>query len=408
MANLWLSCLALLLPIRFSVSEEKEEEQSQIHTNLLSPFPHMMWYIGQALSLLSMFKLGYYLKIPERPMFWGQMWGTAIVPLVNYGVTRLVLDNIDHAMLKGIKHSVSWNALGTKAWYSASILWVCLGQLAWVTIPTLIVLDDVFFTNLLCNKWYRGWLVREECLALVCFFFPLSLLFLSVYYYIQYTQQLQCAKKKHTDIQATKQDPNTTSSTTEFSSASSSSFSPTISNAGCPTSKRNTTSTLQFFSSHSVKSPLHQWHLFSRALLPLLSCEYFFYTRHEISLLTFGILVVVWDIFFDVIRFGGQIITIYLLWLLLAGWLFKGLWWLLRLICRGLTFRTLSRFFFSSLFVYCPDRDRERKREVSPTLLTPICVIEIGGAIIQIIQIVAFHRRINCRLRCRCKWGMSE
>lgn len=76
-----------------------------------------------------MFKLGYYLKIPERPMFWGQMWGTAIVPLVNYGVTRLVLDNIDHAMLKGIKHSVSWNALGTKAWYSASILWVCMGQL---------------------------------------------------------------------------------------------------------------------------------------------------------------------------------------------------------------------------------------------------------------------------------------
>ncbi|EMF12399.1 OPT superfamily oligopeptide transporter [Sphaerulina musiva SO2202] len=83
--------------------------------------------LGQALSLLSMFKLGYYLKIPERPMFWGQMWGTAIVPLVNYGVTRLVLDNIDHAMLKGIKHSVSWNALGTKAWYSASILWGVIG-----------------------------------------------------------------------------------------------------------------------------------------------------------------------------------------------------------------------------------------------------------------------------------------
>lgn len=96
-----------------------------------------------------MFKLGYYLKIPERPMFWGQMWGTAIVPLVNYGVTRLVLDNIDHAMLKGIKHSVSWNALGTKAWYSASILWVCHGS----TCLTLIVLDDMtFFTNLLCNK----------------------------------------------------------------------------------------------------------------------------------------------------------------------------------------------------------------------------------------------------------------
>lgn len=64
-----------------------------------------------------------------------------------------------------------------------------------------------------------------------------------------------------------------------------------------------------------------------------------------------------------------------------------------------------------SFFVCCPDheRKREREKEVSPTLLTtPICVIEIGGAIIQIIQIVAFHRRINCRLRCRCKWGVNE
>lgn len=38
-------------------------------------------------------------------------------------------------------------------------------------------------------------MVLEECLALVCFFFLFSLLFLSVYYYIQYTQQLQYEKK---------------------------------------------------------------------------------------------------------------------------------------------------------------------------------------------------------------------
>lgn len=232
---------------------------------------------------------------------------------------------------------------------------------------------------------------------------------ISVYYYIQYTQRLQYQKRKNINIRATKQDPNTTSSTTEFSSASSSSSSPTISNAGCPTSKRNTTSTLQFFSSHSVKFPLHPWLPSSRALLPLLSCELFHITLDmKLSLLTFGLIV--WDIFFDVIRFGGQITIIYLLWLLLAGWLFKGLWWLLRLICRGLTFRTLSRFFFSffGLFIVPITRERKRERERYPQhcwLLTSICVIGIGGAIIRIIQIVAFHRRINCRLRCRCKWG---
>lgn len=364
-----------------------------------------MWYIGQALSLLSMFKLGYYLKIPERPMFWGQMWGTAIVPLVNYGVTRLVLDNIDHAMLKGIKHSVSWNALGTKAWYSASILWVCMGQLAWVT--TIHWLYLMMFFLLICcaiNNIGGDWSWTNVWLWYVYICPLLHTIHTAITMW----------RKKNINTQATKQDPNTTSSTTEFSSASSSSFSPTTSNAGCPTSKRNTTSTHQFFSNHSVKSPLHPWHLFSRALLPLLSCKFFHITLDMkcSGILTFFGLIwwwVVWDIFFDVIRFGGRIITIYLLWLLLAGWLFKGLLWLLRLICRVLTFRTLSRFLFS--FVCCPDheRKREREREVFPTLLTtPICVIEIGGAIIRIIQIVAFHRRINCRLRCRCKWRVSE
>lgn len=64
---------------------------------------------------------------------------------------------------------------------------------------------------------------------------------------------------------------------------------------------------------------------------------------------------------------------------------------------------------FFSLFVVPITREREKERGISPTLLTtPICVIEIGGAIIRIIQIVAFHRRINCRLRCRCKWRGSE
>lgn len=60
------------------------------------------------------------------------------------------------------------------------------------------------------------------------------------------------------------------------------------------------------------------------------------------------------------------------------------------------------------LFVVPITREREKERKVSPTLLTPIRVIEIGGAIIRIIQIVAFHRRINCRLRCRCKWRVNE
>ena len=91
---------------------------------VMSCFAYATPILGQALALLSNFKFGYYMKIPERPMFWGQMWGTLLVPLTNYGVQRLVMDNIDHDILKGIRPSVSWNALSTRAWYSASILWV--------------------------------------------------------------------------------------------------------------------------------------------------------------------------------------------------------------------------------------------------------------------------------------------
>jgi len=58
------------------------------------------------------------------------------------------------------------------------------------------------------------------------------------------------------------------------------------------------------------------------------------------------------------------------------------------------------------LFVVPITREREKKRGYPlNTADDSYLRDEIGGAIIRIIQIVAFHRRINCRLRCRCKWG---
>lgn len=326
-----------------------------------------MWYIGQALSLLSMFKLGYYLKIPERPMFWGQMWGTAIVPLVNYGVTRLVLDNIDHAMLKGIKHSVSWNALGTKAWYSASILWVCMGQLQ-------IVLDDMtFFTNLL----YRGWLVLEECLALVCFF-SLFIAFSLCLLHTIHTAITMWRKKILTSAQQNRIriQLRLLWSSHRLPRRRSHLLSPTLDaqpRNGILPQRTN------FF-------PIIQWNpycthdIFFLGLY-CLSCLVSYSISHSIC----NVIIIywrflgwsggggglVWDIFFDVIRFGGQITIIYLLWLLLAGWLFKGLWWLLRLICRGLTFRTLSIFFFIPFCLFIVPIESERERGIPNTADDP-------------------------------------
>lgn len=61
-----------------------------------------------------------------------------------------------------------------------------------------------------------------------------------------------------------------------------------------------------------------------------------------------------------------------------------------------------------SFFVCLLSRSREKERGIPNTADDSyLRDIEIGGAIIRIIQIVAFHRRINCRLRCRCKWRVS-
>lgn len=45
------------------------------------------------LNLTSDYKFGFYRKIPEKEMFWGQVYGTLLGPFVNYGIMRLVIDH---------------------------------------------------------------------------------------------------------------------------------------------------------------------------------------------------------------------------------------------------------------------------------------------------------------------------
>lgn len=127
--------------------------------------------LDQALSLLSDFKLGFYTKVPEREMFIGQLWGTFLGPFVNFGIMRFVFNTIDHDTLKGIKPSVTWNALATRAWYSASVLWGILGPKAIFSKET--GYDFVYFGVLigpvlvlavfLLQKWRPHWDTETYC-----------------------------------------------------------------------------------------------------------------------------------------------------------------------------------------------------------------------------------------------------
>jgi hypothetical protein len=83
--------------------------------------------LEQNLNLISDYKFGFYMKIPEKEMFWGQVYGTLLGPFVNYGVMRLIIDRIGADVLKGTVESTAWLALKTRNYYSMSVLWGILG-----------------------------------------------------------------------------------------------------------------------------------------------------------------------------------------------------------------------------------------------------------------------------------------
>ncbi|EFX04527.1 isp4 protein [Grosmannia clavigera kw1407] len=83
--------------------------------------------LEQNLNLISDYKFGFYMKIPEKEMFWGQVYGTLLGPFVNYGFMRLIIDRVGKSVLTGRQESNSWLALKTKNYYSLSVLWGVLG-----------------------------------------------------------------------------------------------------------------------------------------------------------------------------------------------------------------------------------------------------------------------------------------
>lgn len=80
-------------------------------TNLSSTF------VFQNLNLISDYKFGFYMKIPEKEMFIGQVWGTLLGPFINYGVMRVIIDEIGVDVLTGVVKSESWLALKTRNFY---------------------------------------------------------------------------------------------------------------------------------------------------------------------------------------------------------------------------------------------------------------------------------------------------
>ncbi|XP_034677495.1 oligopeptide transporter 4-like [Vitis riparia] len=78
----------------------------------------------QAISFLSDFKLGHYMKIPPRSMFLVQLIGTLIAGSVNLFVAMWLLDSIDNICQEELLPENSpWTCPGQRVFFDASVIW---------------------------------------------------------------------------------------------------------------------------------------------------------------------------------------------------------------------------------------------------------------------------------------------
>jgi len=71
------------------------------------------------------FKLGHYMKVPPRPMFWAQILATAIAGTTQLGVQEWMFSNIPDMCSATQKDN--FLCLGTQVFGTASIVWGVIG-----------------------------------------------------------------------------------------------------------------------------------------------------------------------------------------------------------------------------------------------------------------------------------------
>lgn len=80
--------------------------------------------MAQAISFLSDFKLGHYMKIPPRSMFLVQFLGTMIAGTINIGVAWWLLHSIDHICHKDkLPPNSPWTCPNDRVFFDASVIW---------------------------------------------------------------------------------------------------------------------------------------------------------------------------------------------------------------------------------------------------------------------------------------------
>jgi hypothetical protein len=133
--------------------------------------------LEQNLNLISDYKFGFYMKIPETEMCIGQVFGTLLGPFINYGMMRYIIDQ-EGQKLTGVIKSSAWLALKTRNFYSLSVLWGVLGpkvffakgaEYAWIYYGLLI--GPVFVAiSYAVHRWKPTWQVETRFNPVLLFY----------------------------------------------------------------------------------------------------------------------------------------------------------------------------------------------------------------------------------------------
>ncbi|XP_056159927.1 oligopeptide transporter 1-like isoform X1 [Syzygium oleosum] len=84
----------------------------------------------QAITFLSDFKLGHYMKIPPKSMFIVQLVGTVVASSVYFGTAWWLLTSMDHLCHPSkLPVGSQWTCPGYNVFYNASIIWGVVGPL---------------------------------------------------------------------------------------------------------------------------------------------------------------------------------------------------------------------------------------------------------------------------------------
>ncbi|CAM0949635.1 unnamed protein product [Alopecurus aequalis] len=86
--------------------------------------------MGQALTFVSDFKLGHYMKIPPRSMFFAQLAGTVTASTVHFATAWWLLTTVKNVCdVDTLPEGSPWTCPGDDVFYNASIIWGVVGPL---------------------------------------------------------------------------------------------------------------------------------------------------------------------------------------------------------------------------------------------------------------------------------------